>query len=121
MKLLLLLLLTAEPAQYVPKTRHLTIPECSADMDRVNKVDCANLYGEDLDLAHPERRTERLKKLAECPAEMHEIHLHFCRRYGGAEVPEPCRKGFHSDMTKDTTLDGLPMGYAICVQDGAKP
>ena len=107
--LLLLLILVSEPDQYVPNTKHLSVEDCAEAIDRESAADCARLFDD-----RPDRRPG-------CLVELHASHLRHCQWYGGMDIAEACRKGFHEYETKTTTLDGLPMGRTICVQDGTQP
>lgn len=116
MRTLLVLLLLAEPVSYAPKTKHLTVAECAKYMSRDDSDTCKQLYPEQ---SHPES-DRHLKEGPTCAEDLRAGHLRFCQWYGGADIPDPCRKGFHTEQTHTTTLDGLPTGQTVCLQEQAR-
>lgn len=113
MQSLLLLVLLSDPGAYAPVTKHLDVKQCVALIDREIKSDCAR-FNE----GHPDPESYRRRPDGPtCRQELHAAHERFCQWYGGTEVAEPCRKGFHAIDTASTTMDGLPTNRTICVRD----
>ena len=96
---------------YVPKSHHLTVPQCIRSFDQADRERTDWKQWELWLREHPKQPT------------LHQLNEQWCKEHGGADIPEDCREGWHQEQQQACYGYGaaeIPTFRTVCHEDSAR-